>query len=80
MAESGDGSARVESSEERDDDEGCPEGGDLALVMLPEFMGEERKQGDRQKNAEKGQRPGQGKLGAVQIGRMSRLRPERGGE
>src|SRR5258706_11620638 len=44
--------------------------------MLPEFMGKERQQGNRQENAEKGQRPGQGEAGAVQIGRVGGIRKE----
>jgi hypothetical protein len=49
-------------------------------MVLPEFVGEEREQGNRQENAEKRQCPGKGEFGSVQIGCMSGIRKEQGDE
>jgi len=56
-----------------------PDGGDLAQMMLPEFMGEEWKEGDREEYAEERQRPGEGELGPVEVGRLCSVWEE-GGE
>src|SRR5439155_26955226 len=76
MSQSGDGRAGIEEKEERNDDRSGPQAGDLAKMMLPEFMGEEREQGDRQENAEKRQCPGKGEFGSVQIGCVGGVRKE----
>src|SRR4029079_8268558 len=78
MAQRRDRRLGVVKGEERDDDQRRPDGGDLAQMMLPEFMGEERKEGDREEYAEERQRPGEGELGAVEVGRLCSVWEEDG--
>ena len=69
-AEGGDSGPAVIEGEERHDDQRRPKSGDLALMMLPECVRQQRQERDREEDAEEGQRPGKCELGAVQVGGM----------
>jgi hypothetical protein len=65
---------------ERGEHENRPEGGDLALVVLPGMRRHEGSERDRQEDSEERQRPGEAELRAVELRGERSVRGEEGGE
>src|ERR671912_231398 len=74
MQHRGRGGRQTRERGEGDDYERRPERGDLALVMLPETGRQQRENGDREQDADEGQRPLETEATTIQLGRDGGVR------
>ena len=76
MGESMDRRRRPEGERHGNEHQQAPQGGDLALMMLPDMRRQKREQGDRQKDADEGQGPGDAEARPVELRREGCLGQE----